>query len=333
MDADRLREEITQLDRVRDDLAEICRAAQSIERSARASAEGVVTNAVDQLVEAALATEADLNRTIILERAVAFWEDEEVGQVVEEWSADTLRRVEDWRRETAVRLRRRLRSYAFQHSLGSAEDLVPVVFPERSGSSELIRDGRSGLASLLTAASRAGQARALRTGALEAARWIGTAGVQGDSHRKLLAVTRLFMAKGEAARIARLGGRANVALSLAFTAMDLAMIVRDRRADRRREDEFRSAMHTLNQQALDWAGHLVGAHPALVTMAEETGEHAEALAQLTTDVADRTGVLRVRLERQALYDQAMKRARTALVTSPVETAPRPDPLIDDAIEE
>ena len=67
-EADAVRSEIEQLRRLRTDLDEIGQAAASIERSAVASAEDVVTGAVGQLVDAALATTVENDQKAILGR-------------------------------------------------------------------------------------------------------------------------------------------------------------------------------------------------------------------------------------------------------------------------
>ena len=256
-DAEELRADITQLDRLRDDLTEIGRAAESIEQYARASVTTVVGNAIDQLVEAALATRDEPTREAILGRVVEFWTDTEVGQAVDEWAADVQRRVEDWRRESAIRLQRRLASSAFQRTVRSVDGLVRTQFPTRTEQRKLIKDGSSALSTMLGMVNRMRQAQVLKTGAAETLRWFSAASTATNSSSRLINVTRGFLASRvagqEATRIARVGGRANVALSVAFTVADLAFIVRDHKADRRREEQFQETLDELNDQAQRWA--------------------------------------------------------------------------------
>jgi hypothetical protein len=308
---------VTQLDRLRTDRTEIRDGAKSIEEYARSSICGVVGNAVDQLIEAALATEAEDARRAILERAASFWTDREIGQAVDEWAADVGRRVGEWRRESDVRLNRRLRSYAFQRSLGpveGVEELVPVRFPGRPGQRALVKDGTSALTSVVNVASTVQKARVARAGLAETTRWLHTAGTMADSHRRVMAATRYFMADRQITRIAQVGGRATVVMTVAFTVADLMTIVRDRRAGRRTEEEFREQLRALREQTLGWAVQQADSEPALIALGADAAENADRMAALTAEIDDRSGELQATLDRLATYVHLMERGRLALAT-------------------
>ena len=326
VDAGKLRAELDQLDRLRTDLAEIGQAAESIDRYAQSSAADVVTSAVDQLIDAALATEVEQERTMILGRAVQFWTDEEVAQAVAEWATDVRRRVEEWRRETAIRTHRRVQSLAFQHALGTGDELTPVSFPTSSGQRELLRDGGSALAGVVGVVSKVRHAQVMRTGWTEAARWVARA----DSYGRVVGASRLFAAGRQATRIAKLGSRATVGLSVVVTGVDLYMIERDRRADARREKEFQDALRRLNEQALEFARGEAENDPALAALRAEAAEHAEELAALIAEIDERSRELEVLLDRLADYERAMDRGRQALdaqaLELPTAPAPRPTPI-------
>jgi predicted GTPase len=309
-EADAVRSQIEQLRRLRTDLDEIGQAAASIERSAVASAEDVVTGAVGQLVDAALATTVENDQKAILGRAVSFWTDQEVTQAVAEWTSDTRRRVEEWRRESAIRNRRRHESLAFRQALGTGSEPSPVQFPTRSKQRDLLKDGGSALGAVVDLVSKARHARVLRDGLAEAVRWSS----RGDSFGRLMGINSVFASGRHAARIARIGSRATIGLTVVTTAADLYLLERDRRADARQEKQYQDALHQLNEQALEFARGVAADDPALEALRAEAAEHTDASAVLTAEIDGRSNELAELLDRLAEYERAVRRGRKALDT-------------------
>ena len=205
---------------------------------------------------------------------------------------------------------------------------MAAQFPMRSEQRKVVKDGGSALSSVLTVVNGMRQARVVKAGVAETARWFTAASTATNSGGRLLSVTRGFLASrtagAEVARIARVSGRANVALSVAFTAADLYFVVRDHKADRRREQEFQETLDALNDQARQWARRVADDDPALGTLTDEAAEHAVALAALTVDAEDQSRELAALRHRLDVYEQAVEHGRRCLGASvrdqPVATA-------------
>ncbi len=320
-EAEALREQLTQLDRLRDDLGDVLQASTFIEADSRTTLERSVTGAGDQLVDAALQAEED-PRQAILARAVRFWEDAEVCQEVDQWADRTQRRVQEWLRDTSVVLQRRVRSQGFQRSLADVEDIVSVQFPEQSNQREMASRGGSALARVIAVTERFRAAKVQRAGTELASRVLmgGYADslrmAQGGAHHRLVTVTKAFFIKSQAGakatRIRQNAARVNVALQVVTSAVDLALLIRDQKADRRKEVEFSAAIQALHDQAVGWARNVADADPALASMRDE---HAALDDVRTATVADRSArqlAVDAILDRLAVYDQAMDLGRASL---------------------
>ncbi|MGH4009945.1 MAG: GTPase [Pseudonocardiaceae bacterium] len=320
-EAEALREQLTQLDRLRDDLDDALRASTLIEADSRTTLERIVTDALDQLVDAALQADEDPRRAI-LDRAVRFWEDDEVGQEVGQWADRTQRRVQEWLRDTSVVLQRRVHSHRFQRSLADVEGIVSVQFPEQSAQREMVGRSGSALARAIAVTERFRAAKVLRAGTEQAAHVLRSGFAnslrisQGGAHHRIVTMAKAFFIKNQAAanaaRITRNATRANVVLQVVTSAAELALLIRDQKADRRKEVEFSAAIQALHEQAVDWARDVADADPALASMHDE---HAALDEVLTATVADRSArqlaVDAIR-DRLAFYDQAMDLGRSVL---------------------
>ncbi|MGH3751705.1 MAG: GTPase [Pseudonocardiaceae bacterium] len=322
-EAGALREQLTLLDRLRDDLGDALRASTLIEADSRTALERTVTNAVDQLVDAALPVDEDRRRAI-LARAVRFWEDDEVGQEVDQWADRTHRRVQEWLRDTSVVLQRRVHSQGFQRTLADVEGIVPVRFPEQPDQREMVGRSGSALAKAIAVTGRFRVANVLRAGTQKAARVVmgGFANslhmAQGGAHHRLVAMTKAFFIKNQAAanaaRIGQNAARVGVVLQVVTSAIELGLLVRDHKADQRKEVEFSAARQALHEQAVGWARDVADADPALASMRDE---HAALDGVLAATVAKRSArqlAVDAILDRLAVYDQATDLGRSALST-------------------
>ena len=127
-----------------------------------------------------------------------------------------------------------------------------------------------------------------------------------------MGINSVFASGRHAARIARIGSRATIGLTVVTTAADLYLLERDRRADARQEKQYQDALHQLNEQALEFARGVAADDPALEALRAEAAEHTDASAVLTAEIDGRSNELAELLDRLAEYERAVRRGRKAL---------------------
>jgi hypothetical protein len=121
-----------------------------------------------------------------------------------------------------------------------------------------------------------------------------------------------FEATAKAARIGRVASRASIALTVVTSAIDIALMIRDRKVDSRREQEFAATAQALGAQVDTWATAMTDADESLAELRAE----AAALDEAVDEAEDRLRRLEAEVaaaqDRLAVYEHAAELGRTAL---------------------
>ncbi|MGW3960048.1 GTPase [Amycolatopsis sp. NPDC005003] len=274
--------------RLRADIEHAVHSFDLVERRAGQTLRHVVANALDQLIESALLADGD-SRATILERAVRFWDDEEIGQAVREWSADTEHRVLECSDEVVALLRRTVGSRDFRRNLGDVPGLAPVQFPEdRSDQYETVNQGASALDKVIRVAGHLQHTKVLRTGAATAQGLAAGAFLRQGAFRSVWLGAALRVAhdsQTKAAMVLRTARRTGAGLQVLTTGIELGLILRDRRKDRDREEQFAEAIRALGDQGDEWAQSITEADPALDHLRTAAAALHDALSTLAEEEA------------------------------------------------
>ena len=324
---------IQQLDRLTEDVEDQVRVGRLVAADQHTGLTRLGLGFVDDAVTEALEIADEDRRQARLERAVRFHEDRELGQRVDEWAVETERRVIEWIRETAVVLQRRIDSQAFQRALGTSVTRPDDIrFPSAPNSSQQVRQYGSAVGQ---AVQVVGQLRALRVVKIgtDQAVAILRAGVaesaqlapQSRGLYRLFTAGRAAVVRGEAAtraaRIGRTAARAGQAVRIVATAAEMATMVRDLRADRRRQREFLAAKRALQEEVVGWSDEVCDTDPALSTLEAELAALDALGGTLRGDRATLQAALDSSCTRYTRYEHAVQLGAAELApTYPAPTA-------------
>lgn len=326
-EADIAREDaaITQLDRLTEDVRAVTREGLLIAQTQPPALTRLVLDFVDAVIGEALAIADDDTRDERLERAVQFWDDPDLRQQLDEWATETEHRVGEWVRESSILLQRRVESQAFQRALAPErhEDHGRVEFPGRSSSRPGVKDVGSALSTAIEAVGRLRAIRVVRIGGDQASRVLLSGLLQSNvlppanqTTYRLMTLAKSGLIKGRAAaqstRILRTAGRAAAVVQVAMTVADFALLVRDIRADDRRQAEFAAARTDLLRQAVEWADRHQGDDPSLAVLGEELAALEDLAAKTAAERSARQQAVDAAADRCGRYERAIHLGLRAL---------------------